>query len=478
MDKKDVQELLNRHVDEVGPLAKAFRAVGEHGDQDSKEKVNREWLAVVQCDVSLSAWVDDDDCISRIDPSRGASMRFLSTDSPGEDEAAANAYLESRQRLLEGLLAEIDDHQTRTAYAGMLKWLSYIESGNPHTAHFPLSSDTAFGYNLLILDQMLSDAVREGEQEWRKNNPLPDDVATPGEVTVRCSHAALQSICHWLDQERESDKRIASAPTSLIAVTSANVSANKCLLEFAAKDARGLEAEAMCVEIVQQLNRKGITEVPLVERSDSLESEHRFRELLTAWFGYHGTMIEKDGFFKRHMTDTDVIAISIWAKELQKRYIRGRGSNGPNGVPQAAHGGQLNHFIFALTMVGAFYCKTRTAREFAVHSNATYAVFPSKRDMKSKGLTSKDSPTAEPRVRIPEHAAQVLSQSYGLMFFSVHDWHLNDRHIRDAAKTARIKRAHHQHLLEYAVKGRSSAELLSLHNTLDSLLIDKSDQAA
>jgi hypothetical protein len=103
-------------------------------------------------------------------------------------------------------------------------------------------------------------------------------------------------------------------------------------------------------------------------------------------------------------------------------------------------------------MVAAFYKGARTVREFKGHSNATYAVFPSRNDL-AKGL--RDSP--------PAHTSELLQQAYGQIYFANDGWNLLAKGIRVYAQNRSIVRAHAEHLLFYAVKGRTSRQLLTLH---------------
>ena len=158
------------------------------------------------------------------------------------------------------------------------------------------------------------------------------------------------------------------------------------------------------------------------------------------------------------MTDSDLNIVVTWAPEVQNCYIRSQALSKPLLDVTAAHGSSNNLFIFALTLVGAFYLNTRTSQEFTGRSNPFYSVFPGRALHKSiRG--------AYPQT----HAIHVLMQTYGLIYFSNSNWGLLPNRVIARAETKRIKKAHLQQLLRFVTKGRSSAELVCLHRRLRDL---------
>ncbi len=49
----------------------------------------------------------------------------------------------------------------------MLRWVDYDKLGDPSVARF-LSSDSAFGYNLLLLENLMMEQLRLYDENWRE----------------------------------------------------------------------------------------------------------------------------------------------------------------------------------------------------------------------------------------------------------------------------------------------------------------------
>lgn len=220
----------------------------------------------------------------------------------------------------------------------------------------------------------------------------------------------------------------------------------------------------MCEAFLTELNRHNVIEIPKEFRDCQMtEAPARLQKWLTDRFAYAGILTSTGGYFARHMTTTDINVIVDWSSQLQKAYLGDRGVVGDDPVMAAAmaeksHGSPYNYFIFAITLVAAFYEGTCTAREFKGHSNSTYAVFPSRSDM-AKGL--RDAPSA--------HASELLQQAYGQIYFANDKWSLLVGGIRAYAENLSIKRAYAEQLLVRAVKGRTSRQLLALHQNIQRL---------
>jgi hypothetical protein len=236
-------------------------------------------------------------------------------------------------------------------------------------------------------------------------------------------------------------------------------------LEYAAKDARGLEAANMFVPFLERLNHHGLYGVPdgFFEATDG--GAGYIRQLLTEWFTIDGTLVKIDPYFKRHMTDSDIELVINWSHQLQESYIatRGMGADwdargGKEKVEKesrAAHGNPMNLFIFAMVMAAAYYETAQTAREFTGHSKAKYSVFPARGDV-AKGM--RNAP--------PTHAADLLMQAYGQVHFANDGWELRADRLVEYAQTRSTIRAHFQQLLYFSVKNRASRQLFALFQEL------------
>lgn len=421
-------------------------------------KLHHKWQAAVLAQVSVSAWVSGPGHLPHIKPSSAASMRYLSRESLGEDALPELQQVHTRQQLLEQLLGEMSS-SCRNAYRSMLRWVAHDELGDPSVARFPLSSDSAFGYNLYVLENLMVDQLQIYEQDWRKKNNWPYNESTPAEVARACSLRSLEHLCMVVQQWCQDSANLGDVPKSLLAVVSANLSVNRALLELAAAEARGMEAVRMTERFLGDLNRQGVLEIPRdMDDCGTEECEIALRKVLTCWFGHGGSMLQSGSSFQRSMNDSDIEMVVLWSRQLQEMYILERGGLGGLEVARRAHGNASNRFIFSMAMAGAFYCNASTAHEFTRHSNSTYAVFPDRREVASGN-----------RKTPPTHAAHFLMQAYGQIFFANSDWDLRSERVREYAETASIKRSHLQQLLNFSVKNRTSRELLALHQHLQRL---------
>ncbi|EEA03465.1 conserved hypothetical protein [Burkholderia sp. H160] len=414
------------------------------------------WQAAVLAQVPETAWVEGPRGVPQIRPEKVASMRFLSLEVPDEDAEQELAQVRTRRFLFEKLLDAMPA-ASKLAYRNMVRWVDYKEHPDPNVRKFPLSSDSAFGYNLLKLESLMADRLRFHETKCRDMLGLADSQTTPAKVTFECLRAAEDDMRYFIQRWSLANDSEELVPECLLAQVSANLSANRALLELAAMEARGKEAEELCVSFLRELNRQGLTSIPEeVDEWPEHEIDRELRRLLTKRFGQGGTMLHSELFSRGPMSDSDIVMVDLWSRELQQRYMRVRGASCEFKEAKDAHAGRHNRFIFALAMVGAFYCKTSTVWEFTGHSNPRYAVFP---DPKETSFGNREAPAT--------HAAQVLLQAYGMIFYANSGWNLSGERVREYAEVASVKRSYQQCMLRFAVKGRSSRELLSLHNVLE-----------
>lgn len=418
-------------------------------------ELHHKWQAAVLAQVPVSAWVSGPGEVEHIEPSSAASMRYLSRELLGEDALDELNQVRTRQTLLVELLEKMAP-SCRSSYRPMLRWVEYDKLGDLGVARFPLSSDSAFGYNLGILECKMCEQLHIYEVNWCKENKWPESESIPSEVTRKLSLMALQHLCNQVKRWCQDSESLTSVPECLLALVSANVSVNRAMLEFAAMEARGMEAARMSEQFLCELNRQGVLEVPIeMDDCGPDECESQLRKMLTGWFGHNGSLLQSGSIFQRPMNGSDIEMVVQWSRQLQQMYLRERGFLGGPEAAHKAHGSSCNRFIFAIAMAGAFYCNASTAHEFTGNSNPTYAVFP---DRGEAACGNRKTP--------PTHAAHFLMQAYGQIFFANSDWDLRSERVREYAETASIKRSHQQQLLRFAVKGRPSRELLALHQNL------------
>ncbi|MBL8499518.1 MAG: hypothetical protein JNL77_02870 [Nitrosomonas sp.] len=433
---------------EILPLARVFNLAAS--------KLHHKWQTAVLAQVPLSAWVSGPGDVLHIRPSSVASMRYLSHEL--QDARHELQQVRTRQELLEQLLEKMVP-KCRNAYRPMLRWVEYNKLGDPSVARYPLSSDSAFGYNLLVLENLMDNTLHDYEKNWCRENNWPKNKSVPNEVVRKYSLDALQHLESKVQEWCKDSASLNNVPESLLAIISANLSVNRALLELAAIEARGMEAMGMNEQFLRELNRQEVMEVPreIVDCGPE-ECDLYLKEVLTSWFGHGGSMLQSGSFFQRPMNSSDINMVVLWSRQLQQMYILERGGRGGPETARRNHGGPGNRFIFSMVMAGAFYCNASTDYEFTGHSNPTYAVFPDRGKVASGN-----------RQTPPTHAANFFMQAYGQVFFANFDWDLRFERVREYAETASIKRSCAQLLLRFAVKKRTSRELLALHQHLQRL---------
>ncbi|MFM0079395.1 hypothetical protein P0D72_11000 [Paraburkholderia sediminicola] len=442
VSQKDVSVLARLHSEEVTKVVTALQPLAA--------ELHHKWAGAVLAKLPASVW-DDSDGPMRIRSGSAASMRFLSNDVDEREAEEAEKLLDARQELMTRLLEEMPSTY-RVVYREMLRWVPAQAHPSPNLARFPLGGDTAFGHRLSGLEELFDYLVCLDEQIWRRRRRPSDDTSTPCEVTRKAVDDNLRTLKDTLDFWWQTAVDKETAPDSFLARISANISVNRALLEYASSDERGSEAAEMTVTFLDALNSRDLVEVPIeVDRWTPADEQQQLTGLLHRWFGCSGLVIEKGGYFSRPMYPSDIETVVAWSVELRHRYKLGRGARGGSENANKAHGRPYDLFLFALTMAGCFFARTTTDLEFKMGSNRRYAVFPAR---------------GERRHTPPAHAAQVLMEAYGMILFANRAHELNAARVREYAQTARITRASLQQLLAYAVKKRTSGELLVLFDRL------------
>jgi hypothetical protein len=451
---QEAGSLLRGHPNEVTQLARTFTS--------AKELLHQNWAEVLLAKVPLSAWDEPSEYAFRVAPTKAASMRFLSRDTSLNESAK---LLLDRRSALHGDLLEQMPAPMRLVYRPMLEWVE-VPTDWQKFGELPLSHDTRFGIMLVVIEGLLRDQSHIYEQKFRDESQLPPTVPTPIAVCLKASESASQAVAAQIEQLCLTESDVSETiKESLLARTSANISVNRALLEYAAKDARGMEATEMCLPFLKRLNYHGLLEVPR-ELDDAIDGgASKTREWLTRMFAFGGLLAPVDDYFKRHMTESDIEMIVSWSAQLQETYITSRGLGGDwahrGGLDEALkasrneHGTPGHRFIFSLAMAAAFYETAQTAREFTGHSKPKYSVFPDRGDT-AKGL----------RGTPPAHAGELLMQAYGQMYYANDGWELRADKLEAYSKMRSAKRSHIQQLLYFAVKNRSSRQLYALFQHL------------
>ncbi|MBM5572542.1 MULTISPECIES: hypothetical protein [Deefgea] len=440
---KEASALARQFPSEITPLANIFA--------NAKDRLHQNWADALLVKVPQSAWDGPSDAPSRIAYTKAASMRFLLRDEPTAQELK---HLDNRRALLDDFLKHMDGPR-RLAYRPMLEWINICESSLAITVSV-LASDTAFGLSMSLIETLLDKQIQIYELNFREKHRIPSTVGTPISLQLAASEGAkqhiaakLQEFCLTESEELESVKDI------LMARVSANISVNRVLLEIAAIDARGREASEMCIPFLQRLNFHGMLSVPPVLLQDLDDGgDNKIRDIFRQMFTAGGFFAQVDNYFKRHMTESDIEMIVSWSTQLQELYISTRGIHG--GHEQ--HGSPPHKFIFALTIAAAFYETSQTAHEFTGHSRPCYAVFPD-RAAAAKGYRNKPS----------THAAEILMQAYGQIYYSNNEWGLIANNVAEYAEVRSAKRAHIQQLFHFVVKNRNSRQLFALFQNLEKM---------
>lgn len=418
---------------------------------EATNMLHHKWASAILGSVPLESWAEGNNGEKHVKANKDASLRLWSPQAPYYLKEK-NTIAEVRKEVFTSLLNAMPSAQKKY-YSGVFSWVGDKSEAPLTLASGPFSSDTVFGHVLIYLEKWMDRQVHESEALWILENSWPKDRSVPAEVTINISKKALEhcrsTLSRWFEGDAGKDSR---APENLMPLISANLSANRVLLEFAAKDARGQEATDLVVGILEKFNRVGIVRIPHEIYGVALaEAASDLIGLLKILFGPGGKLICEESGFKRPMNDSDIrIAIKM-SLQLQENYIATRGSRGGPVEARNNHGNSHNLFIFCLVMIGAFYTNSKTDNEFKGRSNSSYAVFPA-RNFKSDVRNG----------TIPVHADELLKQAYGQIYFGNVSDEILVGGIKKHAEASRVKRAHIQQLVFFATKFRASNSLLEL----------------
>lgn len=422
---------------------------------NASNALHHKWTSAILGSVPPEAWVEGGHGETHVKPSKEASLRLWSPEEANLHEE--NMIIgEVRKGVFNELLNAMPAAHKKQ-YKLMFSWINDPAKATLGLATSPFGSDTLFGHVLIYLEMWLDKQLEESEKLWLVKNTWPKDRCIPPQITRELSSKALEhckkTLSMWFDEDSAS---AAKTPNNLLALISANLSANRVLLEFAAKEARGQEAADLAIGILKKLNNKGIIGIPPeIYELDILEAAHHLVYLLKTFFGPRGQFISKESDFKRPMNYSDIRNAVIRSLQLQENYIATRGRRGGPIEARKNHGQSHNLFVFCLTMIGAFYNNSKTDNEFKGKSNSSYAVFP-----------ARNNKFEEAENAITLHADELLKQAYGQIYYGNIGSNILADGVRDHAHTASIKRAHVQQLLSFAIKSRSSSVLLALGKRL------------
>ncbi|WEK09405.1 MAG: hypothetical protein P0Y51_31290 [Candidatus Pseudomonas colombiensis] len=216
--------------DEVLAVANIFH--------EATESLHHKWALAILGNVPLEAWVEGSHGEQEIEPSKDASLRLWSPDAP--EHLAENLRIgQIRQQVFTRLLEAIPSSQKKH-YKPMLSWIYEHTEAPLKLSSSALGSDTIFGHVLACLEKWMDMQLLTSEQLWVSQNQWPKSRSVPPEVTQKLSRRVLEHfkdvLSRWFEEDA-ADQQIVS--NSLLALISANLSANRVLLEFAAKEARG-----------------------------------------------------------------------------------------------------------------------------------------------------------------------------------------------------------------------------------------------
>lgn len=451
-----VSPILDKHPDDVNKLYVLL--------QGMEDEVNRQWVEPVLASLPPNEWEFGPlESFMRVKPKYGGSMRFLArTAFPGVRE---KQLTEARRSLLAKLTDSLSGEE-KVAYRPMLQWTKSKEHPFFRFDSQPLAADSYVGLNLCVLEDIFNAELSGHERDWVLETGACLTQTIPAQITREFAAETLSDcydlVLKWLnDEESLSD----TVPESLFARVSVNISVNRAILEIAASDQQGLRASEMVVAFLTVMNRCGIETIP---EEALYATEENIGEVISKifnnWFSHNGDLVLRDSHFTRPMSNRDIKWIVDWSHQLQEMYVTGRGRSGDwicdeteeLALSKHIHAGPRNRFLFALAMAGAFYEKSRVGREVRGDKTSDYAVFPAP----EKG--DADAPLSP-----PPHAAEFLQQAYGQMYFGNEDDYIRVGNVREYATTTSAKRACKQMLLHFAVKNRSSRQLLALNRNIE-----------
>ena len=448
LDSSTASKLVrNKYPNEALTILSAFNRAGELLQ-------SRQWTGPILAQVFPQYWGINADGELHVLPTPDASLRYLAIQPLDETALNELRQIKFREEFFKLLLSSMNSSLQRQ-YQPALRWLPYHQAADDGLRGQPLASDIAFGYDLDFLEKQMDAHEHSLEEKWLRNHAWPRSESLPANVIRENSKQALEHIKGiiegWLPATAQ------KTPDSLIARAMFNLSANRALLEYAGLDARGEEAAGVVVNMLSDLNDLGIDEVPQVmEGLSPQQGQAMLRELLQAWFGSDGSVLSSGGIFGRAMVSSEIDLVVQWSVQVQDSYIAGRGHRGGPEEARKNHGTSNHLFIFALGVVAAFYTKAKVPQEFKGKKTPNHSLFPSRNAIASG--ESKHPST---------HALKVLEQAYGLMYFGNSGWNLFASGVATRAKTNSLRRVHLQQLVYFAVKGRSSSQLLLISCGID-----------
>ncbi|APA84057.1 hypothetical protein BJG93_00555 [Paraburkholderia sprentiae WSM5005] len=423
--------------------------------QQASNALAHKWNALLLAKLPVDAWDIGPTGERRITPRNFASMRYLSPLLTGKDKEVADLWVTARKNLSSVL------HEPGGPYAAMTEWKPAEQFRSKVAQNLPFGDDIAFMETIIGLDNLLGQQITLFAGRRHKALGLPVGVALPAEEDKRCSRDALQFMKQNVDAWCKDASLAGKAPDSLRARIAVNLSVNRALWETCAKDTIGEEAATVAAQFLSRLNGCGITTVP-----DEVPTRGTkwtgLAELLSRWFGAKGWLREQDDVFTRVMTPQDIDRAVQLTESVQKRYKANRGGNGGPELAERIHGNPENLFIFAMATVSVFYVKGHWGGKSQLRPVQTLKEIPAEHNKSSSRYPAFSTLDSGDGLMFPIHAEELIEQVYGQMFFSNQDWNLQGENVRQHAETQAIKRAFHEQLFEFAVKGRTSRELLNL----------------
>jgi hypothetical protein len=430
--------------DDIPLLARAFKAPAN--------RIHNKWMLWLLAELPSERWGVSPEGERYIAPEGDESMRFLTQiGSDAEDGSEGRVFLDAKRQFVEAL----DDESSQ--YHEMTRWLP--PSAFSANTYLPLNGDCEFGAALAWLETWQNRDTLNFSREHHAAAGLPEEVTTPLAITRACSLEVLSQMKRKVSEWCTDESLVGALPSSLLARISANQAVNRALFEWCRKDKLGREAAVVGFAFLREFNAHGFDFVPAVIEDWAHDREGQkagLVDLLSYFFGVGGRLIDSN-LFNLPMTPENIEAAAEWSFTLRAHYMPGRGG-GEERNAQKVHGTSYHLVIFALAVVSTFYVtgiwegeseprRVRTARELpGSRSNRTYAVFP-------WGESGADADTS-----IRAHAGELIEQIYSQMYFG----NLRADDARAYAALQSIRKAHQQQLLEFAVKNRSSQELMNL----------------
>ncbi|AJX27849.1 hypothetical protein D0U02_15180 [Burkholderia pseudomallei] len=464
LEERTASEILHDgHLNDVSFLVGLFRK--------ASNTLAHKWNAPLLAKLPVDAWDVGPAGERRITPRDFASMRYLSPLLTGKDKETAELWAGEREKLLKEL------HEPGGPYAAMTEWKAPKQFKSKGAQSLPFSGDIAFMETINWLDTLLGFQITLFAGRRHKALGLPLSVALPANEDKRCSRDALQFMKQNVDAWCKDASLAGEASDSLRARVAVNLSVNRALWETCAKDARGEESATVAAQFLSRLNGCGIWMVPDEVPTRGAEWTG-LAELLSRWFGAKGWLREKDDFFARVMTPHDIDRAVQLTESVQKRYKANRGGNCGPEQAELAHGSPENLFIFAMATVSVFYVKGYWGGKSQLRPVQTLKEFPAKHNKNSSRYPAFSTLDSGDGLMLPIHAEELIEQVYGQMFFSNQGWDLRAESVRQHAETQTIKRAYHEQLFEFAVKGRTSKELLNLFTQVAAYIEQQKENGA